>query len=69
MKFPCPLSDSEMQLKERRNDLAHGTLSFAECGRDYSIYDLSDIKSETDLFLKGLLQGMKQYYDEKLYKL
>lgn len=56
-------------VKDRRNDLAHGTLSFAECGRDYSIEDLSDIKSETVLFLKGLLQGMKQYYDEKQYKL
>ena len=56
-------------VKDRRNDLAHGTLSFAECGRDYSIEDLNDIKAETVLFLKGLLQGMKQYYDEKQYKL
>ena len=54
-------------VKERRNDLAHGTLSFAECGRDYSIDDLKTIKSETILFLTGLLDGMKQYYDEKQY--
>lgn len=56
-------------IKARRNDLAHGTLSFAECGRDYSIDDLIDIKEETVLFLTGLLRGMKQYYDEKQYKL
>ena len=56
-------------VKERRNDLAHGTLSFAECGRDYSIDQLIDIKKETVLFLKGLLTGMKKYYDEQQYKL
>lgn len=56
-------------VKNRRNDLAHGTLSFAECGRDYSIDDLVKIKQETVLFLQGLLIGMKQYYDEKQYKL
>jgi hypothetical protein len=26
-------------VKEKRNSLAHGTLSFAECGRDYSVQD------------------------------
>ena len=56
-------------VKDRRNDLAHGTLSFAECGRDYSIGDLVKIKEETDLFLRGLLNGMKQYYDGRQYKL
>lgn len=56
-------------VKDRRNDLAHGTLSFAECGRDYSIEDLVKIKEETVLFLRGLLTGMKQYYDGKQYKL
>lgn len=56
-------------VKERRNDLAHGTLSFAECGRDYSIEDLDKIKTQTVLFLRGLLVGMKQYYDEKQYQL
>lgn len=56
-------------VKERRNDLAHGTLSFAECGRDYSIDQLINIKEETVLFLQGLLAGMKKYYDEQQYKL
>lgn len=56
-------------VKDRRNDLAHGTLSFAECGRDYSIENLGEIKDQTVLFLKGLLAGMKKYYDEKQYQL
>lgn len=56
-------------VKDRRNDLAHGTLSFAECGRDYSIQELINIKKETVLFLRGLLTGMKQYYDDKQYEI
>lgn len=56
-------------VKDRRNDLAHGMLSFAECGRDYSIKDLGKIKDQTVHFLQGLLAGMKQYYDEKQYQL
>ena len=55
-------------VKERRNDLAHGALSFAECGRDYSIKDLGEINDQAVLFLGGLLAGMKQYYDEKQYQ-
>ena len=54
--------------QEKRNDLAHGTLSFAECGRDYSIDELWNIKEQTVLFLEGLLEGMKKYYDEKQYR-
>lgn len=54
-------------VKDRRNSLAHGILSFAECGRDYSIQDLEKIKDQTITFLKGLLDGMKDYYDGKYY--
>jgi len=56
-------------VKDCRNDLAHGTLSFGECGRDYSLKDLGEIKDETVIFLRGLLAGMKEYYDEKQYQL
>lgn len=56
-------------VKERRNDLAHGTISFAECGRDYTIEQLTDIKDKTVLFLEGLLDGMKNYYDAQKYKI
>jgi len=54
-------------VKEKRNELAHGTLSFAECGRDYSVNDLETIKNETKIFLQGLLDGMKNYYEGKQY--
>ncbi len=54
-------------VKNKRNDLAHGTLSFVECGRDYSFDDLDKTKTETILFLRGILDGMKDYYDHQLY--
>ncbi|WP_296561991.1 MAE_28990/MAE_18760 family HEPN-like nuclease [uncultured Acetobacterium sp.] len=56
-------------VKNKRNNLAHGTISFVECGREYSIDDLSSIKDETILFLNCILDGMKTYYDEKLFLL
>jgi len=54
-------------VKLKRNELAHGTLSFAECGRDYSLEDLVKIKDQTKIFLTGLLEGMKRYYDYEEY--
>jgi hypothetical protein len=54
-------------VKEKRNFLAHGIISFVECGRDYSIDELVSIKVQTVTFLDGILTGMKNYYDEKNY--
>lgn len=54
-------------VKEKRNNLAHGTISFVECGRDYSIEDLEKTKEETILFLRSILDGMKDYYDNQRY--
>lgn len=54
-------------VKNKRNNLAHGTISFVECGRDYSIEDLENIHKQTTLFLKAILDGMKKYFDEKKY--
>lgn len=56
-------------VKNKRNDLAHGTTSFVECGRDYTVDDLIKIKDQTVLFLDGILAGMKSYYDEKKFLL
>lgn len=52
---------------DRRNSLAHGTLSFAECGREYAVDELIQIKNETFNYLGGLLTGMKEYYDNEIY--
>lgn len=54
-------------VKNKRNQLAHGTTSFAECGRNYALEDLEKIKNETIIFLNGILQGMKKYYQDKTF--
>ena len=57
------------RVKRERNSLAHGDVSFSDCARDLTIGDLENIKDEVVLFLTGILDGMKNYYDQKLYKL
>lgn len=56
------------RVKRERNSLAHGDVSFSDCARDLTIGDLENIKAEVILFLSGILDGMKNYYDHKLYK-
>ena len=61
--------ESLERVKRERNSLAHGDVSFSDCARDLTISDLENIKDEVILFLTGILDGMKNYYDQKLYKL
>ena len=63
----CKGGERLKDVKDKRNGLAHGTLSFAECGREYSIEDLLKIKEQTYIFLTGLIDGMKNYYDNDGY--
>ena len=60
--------ESLERVKRERNNLAHGDVSFSDCARDLTISDLEDIKDEVVLFLTGILDGMKNYYDQKSYK-
>jgi len=56
-------------VKEQRNQLAHGTLSFVECGRDFTAIDLHEIKVEVEEFLSGFINAIESYYDNKEYLL
>lgn len=61
--------ESLERVKRERNNLAHGDVSFSDCARDLTIRDLENIKDEVILFLNGIISGMKDYYDNKLYKI
>lgn len=61
--------ESLERVKRERNSLAHGDVSFSDCARDLTIGDLEDIKDEVVQFLQDILNGMKDYYDQKLYKI
>ncbi|GHT01749.1 hypothetical protein AGMMS50276_30430 [Synergistales bacterium] len=63
----CKGGERLSDVKTKRNLLAHGTLSFSECGRNYSLEDLIEIKKQTYGFLTGLLDGMETYYNDEGY--
>ena len=52
-------------VKKQRNLLAHGTLSFTECGRQFSIEDLEEIKNQTMIFIRSILNGIDNYVQGK----
>ncbi len=54
-------------VKDKRNDLAHGNVSFCECGREYSVDDLVNIKKQTVIYLRSTLRNMKKFVDERKY--
>lgn len=56
-----------VQIKGRRNDLAHGTFSFTEVGKEYSIEDLETIKDETINYLSEILDNIEYYLIEGEY--
>lgn len=56
-----------LTVKNQRNLLAHGNLTFSECGRNYNINDLKRIKNEVVWFLEDILKNIKVYIDAKEY--
>lgn len=54
-------------VKDQRNFLAHGQVTFSECGRNYHISDLKKIKNEVICFLEDILKNIKSYIDAKEY--
>lgn len=54
-------------VKERRNRLAHGNQSFIDCGRETSIDELLEIKSEVIAYLVGILQNIDEFLSRKGY--
>lgn len=63
----CHGGETLAKLKEQRNQLAHGTISFAECGRELTTTDLYTIKKEVEIFLKGFIKAIESYYHNQAY--
>jgi hypothetical protein len=55
-------------IKMKRNHLAHGNITFVDCGKDYVYSDLKNIKRETILFLYEFMAKIENYTDNKKYK-
>lgn len=54
-------------IKEKRNDLAHGTFSFADIGKEYSILDLRILKDQTIQYLSFVVTEIETYLTDKMY--
>lgn len=58
-----------LTVKTQRNSLAHGQSTFSECGRNYNINDLKQIKNEVVWFLEDIIKNIKTYIDEREYSI
>lgn len=54
-------------VKEQRNALAHGDLTFKECGRQFALNDLIETKKQVVIYIRGILRNMKIYCEKKRY--
>lgn len=51
-------------VKKLRNDLAHGSISFSECGMDLTVSELRDLATRTAAYLREVVQAFATYIDE-----
>lgn len=54
-------------VKDHRNDLAHGSMSFSECGRMYTVEDLDRITRQVVIYLRSILRNIKSFIDGRRY--
>lgn len=54
-------------IKQKRNNLAHGSESFAICGKNMPIEDLAKSFDSVKAVLLGVFSGLNQYMDERKY--
>ncbi len=57
-----------LSIKYQRNSLAHGELSFCDCGKDLVASDLESMFERTKGYLAALIQSSENYITQELYK-
>jgi len=50
-------------IKILRNNLAHGTMSFVECGEDITVQELRDLTDRTSLYLREVVASFRSWID------
>lgn len=56
-----------LTVKTKRNNLAHGQVPFRDCGREVSLPELVDIKTEVVLYLDDVLDAVEDYLAHQSY--
>jgi DNA-binding ferritin-like protein len=54
-------------VKNQRNALAHGNISFTQCGRDYDYSQLNEMKEAIINYMEFILKEFKRNIDQKYY--
>ena len=54
-------------VKDLRNKLAHGSISFEQSGENVTVQDLLDLKNRTVNYLREVIQSFKKYVDEFMF--
>lgn len=57
-----------LNVKQKRNQLAHGSISFEECGHEISTDELIQISTETKIYLDATLKGVEEYIINRTYR-
>ena len=55
-------------IKQNRNYLAHGEKSFYECGRDYTLADLHDMRNQVVKYLERILANVERYIETQQFR-
>jgi hypothetical protein len=56
-------------IKNRRNELAHGSISFVDCGQSTSVDELERYFKEVKEYMNAIINGASKYLNEKMYKM
>lgn len=70
IKLSSKLSSVEETLEtvmSKRNALAHGNISFGECGRDYVVEDLERMKASALEYIDLVISGIESFAKSKRY--
>lgn len=56
-----------LKIKEKRNQLAHGELSFGDVGKDHSVNDMLIYKDDAVAYLNEVMKSVENYIISKSY--
>ncbi len=55
-------------IKNHRNELAHGDVSFQEIGKEYTLSEIEEYKKEVIAYLEKIILNIEEYIRNKEYK-
>jgi hypothetical protein len=68
IRHPAIDGNDLLIVKTNRNDLAHGSKSFAEVGRNFTVQDVNLIKDRVIAYLSAMLQNVTAYIQQQQYR-